>query len=92
MGLAQKMFEKWIEENRDRIGLYFRGKGSPNLKLKCPLCGRQLHKRNFTGKFECKNPKCKLIRVELKNGEVRIQIEPFVDLKYDLTHLIRIEV
>ncbi|MCX8171306.1 MAG: hypothetical protein N3E47_04980 [Candidatus Bathyarchaeota archaeon] len=85
------MFEDWIEKNKAKISLYFRGKGSDGLKFKCPLCGKSLHRRNPAGKFECRNPKCKLICVELKSGEVKFHIEPVTNVKYDLNHLIRIE-
>ncbi|MEM2028862.1 MAG: hypothetical protein QXS05_05730 [Candidatus Bathyarchaeia archaeon] len=92
MGAALSMFEDWIEKNMAKISLYFRGKGANNLKLKCPLCGKPLHRRGFVGKFECKNPKCKLICVELKSGEVKFHVEPVINVKYDVNHFLRIEI
>lgn len=86
------MFRSWVEENRDKISLYFRGRGTSNLRLKCPLCGRQLHRVNFSGRFECKNSKCKLIYVELKNWEVRFYLEPLLSIRYDLKQAVAMRV
>jgi phage FluMu protein Com len=78
------MFRDWVERNKDRVSLYFRGKASSSLKLKCPLCGRLLHKLGASGKFECKNGRCKLIHIELRDWEVTFRLEPITNIKYDL--------
>ncbi|MEM1506807.1 MAG: hypothetical protein QXU02_01855 [Candidatus Bathyarchaeia archaeon] len=85
------MFEEWIEKNMAKISLYFRS-GSGSLKFRCPLCGKPLRKRSLAGKFECRNPKCKLIYVELREGEVRFHVEPIMNIKYDISRLIRVEI
>jgi endogenous inhibitor of DNA gyrase (YacG/DUF329 family) len=85
------MFRDWVERNRDRLSLYFRGRGSSSLRLKCPLCGRLLHKLNDSGKFECRNKRCSLIDIELKNWEVTFHLEPLTNIKYDLRQHSRIE-
>lgn len=82
------MFKNWVEENKGRISLYFRGKGGPNLKLRCPLCGKLLYRVNLSGKFECRNSKCKLIYIELKNWEVKFYLEPLLSIRYDLKQTI----
>lgn len=84
------MFKSWIEENRDRISLYFRGKGGHNLKLKCPLCGKILHRIDFSGKFECKNSKCRLVYIEMKKWEIKFYLEPLLSIKYDLRQTARV--
>lgn len=84
------MFKSWVEENRGKISLYFRGRGTSNLKLRCPLCGKLLSRINLSGKFECKNNKCKLIYVELKNWEVKFYVEPLLCIKYDLKQTITV--
>lgn len=84
------MFKDWVEENRGKISLYFRGRGASNLRLKCPLCGRLLYRVNLSGRFECRNNKCKLIYIELKNWEVKFHLEPLLSIKYDLKQTITV--
>lgn len=88
LSLLLDMFKDWVEENKGKISLYFRGRGTSNLKLRCPLCSKPLYRVNFTGKFECRNSKCKLICVELKNWEVKFYLEPLLSIKYDLKQAI----
>jgi hypothetical protein len=78
------MFKDWVERNRDRISLYFRGRASSSLKLKCPLCGRPPHEIGASGKFERKNSRCNLINIELRDWEVTFRLEPLTNIKYDL--------
>lgn len=84
------IFGIWLNENRNKVSLYFRGKSPPNIKFKCPLCKRPLHRLNNSGKFECRNVRCKLIHLELKNWEVRFYLEPLLSIKYDLKQTIRV--
>ncbi|MEM1586998.1 MAG: hypothetical protein QXS10_05385 [Candidatus Bathyarchaeia archaeon] len=84
------MFKSWVEENKSKISLYFRGRGASNLKFRCPLCGKLLHRVNLSGKFECKNSKCKLVYVELKKWEIKFCLEPLLSIKYDLRQTIRV--
>lgn len=88
--MFSKIFDTWLEGNKNKVSLYFRGKSPPNIKFKCPLCNRLLYRVNGSGKFECKNTKCKLICVELKNWEVKFYLEPLLSIKYDLRQTIKI--